>query len=392
MLLLLTLACGPLPDSKPTSDAVDDTGSVDTAGDTAIGPSCVEEPEPPDTKDTGGESHPAATLSGTVTWTLSFDADAEAAGFTDCTYTREYATLTEIGDQGYLCPECSILTTGTAVMTAGYEDCYLQISDNDAESVEYAGLGEVDGEMHFFRSGAENIVLGDLSPVEGDTPFTVTWESESDLVDGGVMALHADGEFTLGTSEDTVVEDVSGARTEPYTCGWPLNSPGGPNTTWDVVDGGVFPNIRLDDQCGEPVDLWDFRGYYLVIDSSAPNCGPCQSMAEGAEAFKARMAAECAPVELITLLNESLGAVNYPASLEVQLEWQEEFGLTSPVLADRGAGYALFPEYLGVEDGMSYPGIILVDPDGLVMYGSTGFSDWTEIEDVILFDWVARGN
>jgi thiol-disulfide isomerase/thioredoxin len=153
----------------------------------------------------------------------------------------------------------------------------------------------------------------------------------------------------------------------------------------------VFPNLRLVDQCGDEVDLWDFRGYYLVIDSSAPNCGPCQAMAEGAEAFKARMAASCAPVEMITLLNESLSAINQPASAEDQQAWVDAFGLSSPVLADKGAAYALFPEYLDIESGMSYPAVILVDPDGRVMYGATGFSDWSEFRDIILEDWAARG-
>ncbi len=391
MLLFLAFACAPETD-KP-ADA-DDTAAGDTAADTGdtvdTGPSCVEEPAPPETKDTGAAPRAAATLTGSITWTLSFDEAAEAAGYVDCTYTREYAQ-TEVGDQGYLCPACSTLTTGLGVMTEGYEDCFLQISTAEAERVEHLGLGEVDGGVHLFRSGSENVALGDMGPVTGDAPLAVGWEDESELEEGGVMLLAAVGELTLGVDEATLLEDVNGARTEPYTCGWPQNNPGGPNPTWEVTDGELFPNVRLEDQCGEPVDLWDFRGFYLVIDSSAPNCGPCQAMAEGAEAFKARMEAACVPVELITLLNESLSAINQPASAEVQAAWVEEFGLTSPVLADRGAAYALFPAYLGIESGMSYPAVILVDPDGRVFHGATGFGDWAEFEDILLADWEARG-
>jgi hypothetical protein len=403
MLLLLALACS--PDSKDTApiDTVDtqvldtaDTDGDDTGGetdtDTEPGPSCAEVPPPPDTKDTGDEPRAAATLTGTVTWTLGFDDEAEALGFVDCMYTRAY-TQTEVGDQGYICPECSLITTGSAVMTEGYEDCYLQISSSEADRVEHLGLGEVEGETHLFRAGNENVSLADMGAIVGDAgAFAVAWEDETPLEEGGSMILAASGELTVAESPDVLLADVTGARTEPYACGWTLNNPGGPNSAWTVANGERFPNVRLDDQCGDSVDLWDFLGHYLVIDSSAPDCGPCQAMAEGAEAFKARMEAECAPVEMITLLNESLGAINKPAAPDVLLDWAETFGLTSPVLADKGAGYALFPDYLGIESGMSYPAVILVDPDGNVLYGSTGFGDWAEFEAVLLADWEARGN
>jgi AhpC/TSA family len=387
MLILLAFGCSSgAPDGR--ADDASDSGSTDTA---APGPSCAEEPAPPAERDTGDAPRPAALLSGAVTWTLSFDAAAQAAGFVDCTYSRTYAA-TEVADQGYLCPECAVLATGVTVMTTGYEDCFLQIDDDDAERVEHVGLGEVDGATHFFRAGNENVPLADMGAAIGDaTSFAVAWESESELADGGGMVLQAEGTFTQGVAEDVLLADVTGARTAPYACGWPQNSPGGPNERWTVADGEIFPNVRLVDQCGDAVDLWDFRGYYLVIDSSSPNCGPCQAMAEGAEAFKARMAAECAPVEMITLLNESLSAINRPASPEDQQAWVDAFGLTSPVLADKGAAYALFPEYLGIEEGMSYPAVILVDPDGRVLYGATGFSDWGEFEAVLLSDWAARG-
>ncbi|MDP2304898.1 MAG: redoxin family protein [Pseudomonadota bacterium] len=405
MLILLALACS--SDSADTAgkdpldtDSVEDTGTGDTDTDTDDtdtddtedpGPSCAEEPPPPDVKDTGDEPWAAETLTGAVTWTLSFDAEAEALGFVDCTYTRAYSQ-TEVGDQGYLCPDCTLLSTGTAVMTDGYEACFLQISSAESERVEHLGLGEIDGETHLFRSGSENVSLADMGAVVAEEAgFAVAWEDESALEDGGNMVLAAAGTLTLGVSADAWVADVTGARTEPYSCGWTMNNPGGPNSSWSFANGERFPNVRLDDQCGDAVDLWDFLGHYLVIDSSSPDCGPCQSMAEGAEAFKARMEAACAPIEMVTLLNESLGAINQPAAPDVLQEWADTFGLTSPVLADKGAGYALFPEYLGIESGMSYPAVVLLDPDGNVLYGSTGFGDWSEFEAIILADWEARG-
>jgi hypothetical protein len=411
LLLLFSLGCGGASDSAtdgssadtdPADTDGDDTDSDDTdsgadsdtdsGADTDVdtGPSCVEEPGPPASKNLGDAPHSASTLSGTITWTLAFDSAAHDAGYADCTYTRSYAEHIEVGDQGYLCPDCSLITSGTAVMTDGYADCFSQISTADADRTEPLGLGDIDGALHFFRSGSENVTLGDMGPVTDGAVLGVTWSDTSDLDAGGTMSLTAAGELTLGVRDDIAVIDVNGARTEPYTCGWPMNNPGGPNSGWTLADGDVFPNLRLDDQCGEPMDLWDFRGYYLVIDSSSPNCGPCQQMAEGAEAFKARMADSCAPVELITLLNASLSAVNEPADLETRLEWAGTFGLTSPVLGDRGAGYALMPDYFGIDAGMSYPGVVVVDPDGRVIFGKTGYGDWSDIEGAILADWDTR--
>ncbi|MFZ5480397.1 MAG: TlpA family protein disulfide reductase [Myxococcota bacterium] len=392
MLLALLLACPPPSpgDEKPGDGPA---GDGDTGGDTGsgtthdTGPSCVVEPEPPDEKQAAGDPWAARVLDGTVTWTLTFDETAEAAGFEDCTYTRVYEGVTEIGDRGWLCPDCEVQAVGTAVMTEGYEGCYLQIDDDPVERVEHLGLGEIDGATHFFRSGNENVSLGDMGAIVGEDTFDVAWEDTADLTDGGTLLLAATGTFTLSTSETEVVEDVAGARTEPYACGWPLNSPGGAVEQWTLETGAPFPNARLEDQCGEPVDIWDFRGFYLVVDASAPNCGPCQAMAEAAEPFKAKMAASCIPVEMVTLLAVALDDINHPASVETRLDWADTFGLASPVLGDLGFGYALFPDYVGTESGISFPSIVVVDPAGDVIFGTSGFSSFDEIEAVIRADW-----
>lgn len=412
-ILLLLLACQPGDDCPPGKhrdtaapnggDSSGNTNGGDSAwtnngdsdGDSPGGTTdCVDDSgvcelvvEGPDSKDTGDGPRLAYTLTGSVTWSLDFDADAEALGFVDCDYTRTYDGV-EITDQPYLCPDCTLLVSSTATMTEGYEDCYLQIDDGDQARPELIGTGLVDGADHFFRSGVENVSLGDMGELSGDVSsgYTVAWESESSLTDGGVMVLSATGSFSRSQSDSVMVDDITGARTEPYACGWPLNSPGGASPTFTVSTGAIFPNARLEDQCGEMVDLWDFRGYYLVIDASATDCGPCQAMAGDAEAFKARMEEACLPVELITILSESLSAVNQPADLATRQEWADYFGLTSPVLGDRGFGYALLPDYFGNTEGMSFPSIVVVDPEGYVLYGDEGYSSeitFDSIEDVI---------
>lgn len=393
MTLLLLLAC--ISNPGPVKDSGGDT-STDTADsgddDTAL-PDCeAVEPEPPATRDTGDGPLTGDVLTGTITWTLAFDETAEGLGFTDCTYTRVYAENAAVTDLGWLCPDCATLTSGPAEMTAGYDDCYSQIDDDDVVKTELLGLGTVDGATHFFRSGRENVSLADMGAIVGtEDAFDVAWEDEADLTDGGTMVLSAAGSLTRAADAVSDLPDPDAARAEPYTCGWPQNSPGGPNSGWDVEVGGLMPNVRLDDQCDEAVDTWDFLGYYLVIDASSPDCGPCQSMASTAEAWKAEMEDRCVPVELVTMLNASLSSVVDPADLATRQAWAETFGLTSPVLADRGFAYAILAPLTNDEGSVSMPTILVVAPDGTVLGIDTGFGDWDWITEAILADWETRG-
>ncbi len=394
-LLALTACSGHLPGSDVSvtlpadsgDTAANDTAATvdsgtDSASDTG---SCVETPAPPATRNPGSGPRSAQRLTGEIRWTLDFDAAAEATGMRDCDYARSYDDVTETTLQGWLCPDCEVLAVGTSVMTRGWADCYAQISDAAAERVESLGLGEVDGVPHFRRSGSANVVLGDMGAVteRDDGAFDVTWTDTSDLDAGGTMTLLAEGTLTLDTHPTATVPDPEGVITEPYACGWPQNSPGGPNAAWAVTDGEVFPNLRLEDQCGESFDTWDLRGYYTIVDASAPDCGPCQLMASTAEDFRAEMEAACLPVQMVTLLVAGLGNINNPAPLDVRQAWVEEFGLTSPVLGDLGAGYALLPRYLGRDSGMSFPSVAVLAPDGTVLGGQAGFGDWENIRGLI---------
>jgi hypothetical protein len=386
--LAALLACDPgKPDSPADTDADAD---ADTDADADADTDPVTDPEI-DCTEAGQLTadaltdwpHAARTLSGAVTWTLTFDDDAKAAGFHDCQYTRTYADMVEVSDQGYLCPECTLLATGTAEMTSGYDDCFLQIDDADPERTEHVGLGTVDGALHFFRTGAENTHLADQGAVD---VCKIAWSDDADLDAGGTMHLSAVGGFAAGEDTSVTLEDPDAVRTEPYACGWPLNNPGGPNSAWTLATGEVFPSVSLEDQCGEGVDLWDFWGEWLVIDASSVNCGPCQSMAGDAEAFKEEMAGEGIDVELITLLNESLSSINHPADLATRQDWVDTFGLSSPVLGDRGFGYALFPDYLQDDSGMSFPTILLINPEMQLVYGTSGYSSdstFVELADLI---------
>lgn len=403
MLLLLLAAC---PDSSSPSDTSSgkDSGGVDS-GDTGDSPDTTDTADtvpvidtatlppvecPASSGYTPAADRPARIVNGTAVWTLDFDADAEAAGFHDCTYTRVYTDLVETLEKGWLCPECSLITEGPATMTEGYDDCYQQIDDDDQVRGEQIGLADVDGVLTVYRSGNENVSLSDLAPAEGDeAAFGATWSDDSSVTDSGgtevgTMVLSGAASFTVTESPDVVLADPWTVSDEPYTGGWPQCDPGGPPPSWTLATGEVFPNITLEDQFGEQVDLWDFWGEWIVLDAASVNCGPCQQMAQYEHELVNELAIDGKRLAFITLLNESLSTINLPASLETRQEWAEEFDVHGPILGDQGVAYALFPDYIQDADGsMSFPTVVVIGPDMTVRGWDAGFSEERKFEDLL---------
>ena len=362
MMLPLLLAC---------------SGGTDTGNTAAI------DTTPTDTTPAEVGEHPAVIVTGAVTWTLEFDKTAEAKGFTDCSYTREYTGVQYL-DMDYLCPECVVQVQGTATMTEGL-DCYSQISSSAAtERTEHWGWSET----AFYRTGVLQGPMGELSeftpPAEGASG-SLGWESENELTDGGVMILTAAGALTWETDESTLLPDPWPESPDAYSCGWPTNDPGTLTLDYDLGVGKTFPNVRLEDQCGDKLALWDLYGSWLVMDTSQSDCGPCQSMAATAEAFVEDMAAEGFDVKVVSFLGNGLSDPYGTPDESTHTNWVESFGLTDPVLYDRGFAYALFPDFVEEHtgEGFGYPTWIVVDPEMNLVHGNVGFGSWDDVGDVI---------
>jgi hypothetical protein len=114
------------------------------------------------------------------------------------------------------------------------------------------------------------------------------------------------------------------------------------------------------------------------------DCPPCQSMAAGEEQFIANMAAQGIDVKVITLLAPSLSDVIGNTTTQMLDTWKNNYGLTSPVLADRGWGLSMFIPAIGEEAG--YPSWTLVDPNLVVMDFGTGFGTFADFEAAIVAD------
>ncbi len=325
---------------------------------------------------------PAIIATGEVTWTLAFDETAEQNGYVDCSYTRQY-TGEQFLDMDYLCPTCDVLVRGTATMTEG-SDCYSQISsDPQKERTELWGWGA--GAFH--RTSLDQYPLGELAEITDggeDSAITLGWTSDSELSEGGVMTLTAAGTLSYTTDEDTLLDDPW-AGPEVYACGWPQDDPGDLTLSYDLAVGSTFPNVRLTDQCGEELALWDLYGRWLVLDTSQYDCGPCRTMAAEAEDFVDAMAAEGTEVMVVSLLGNGLSEPFGTPDADTFTSWVDSYSLTDPVLYDQGFAYALFPDFVTAHTGESfgYPTWLVVDPQMNLLDGNIGFGSWDDVGDII---------
>ncbi len=407
LILALVLGCGepkeddtdtPEGDTDTDTDADSDT-DADADGDTdADADGDTDADADTDTDADTDVVYPttdAHMINGEITWSLVFDEDAQGAGYSDCDYTRSYSGL-QFLDQPWLCPDCTHQVSGTASMTAGFEDCYEPVFGGTQDRTEYWGItwpeGD-NGEAVFYRGATENYGIGELTTFEAagmDVPFDMTWEatyalSDLGLSDPGELTLTAVGTANLSVSDSVGLDDIRQPRPGPYACGWPTDNPGTLETDWVMEQDATLPTAWLEDQCGELVDLWDFYGRYIVLDSTQSDCGYCLLMAEAAPEFLADMEDQGVPVVFISMLGDGLSNVIGEPDDGTYSDYESAYGGADPLLRDRGYGYAMFGGYLG--DALGYPAWAIVRPDMTVMTVETGFSDWSEMAELILADW-----
>lgn len=330
---------------------------------------------------TGGTVEPGPgsrrTMSGDITWTVAFDATAQTAGATDCSYVRHYEGV-EDSSQPWLCPSCEVMFRATVEMTSGKEDCYSQVSEFDPAEEEW--LGYANGVM--YRGVPITAEFGTMT-LAGNTISAQHSVADLEVTAGGTMSFGIAGELALGVEEGEAHHGFVAAET--YTCGWPKADPAPYTGDYSIVEGQTVPDGVFLDGCGENVRLHDFKGAYLLIDMAARDCPPCQAMAGEEEAFVADMAAQGITVHVITLMAPSLSDVFGKTTKAMLTTWTENFELTSPVLADRAWGLSMFiPIFGDVETG--YPSWVLVDPDLNVMETGTGFGGFEELKTSILAD------
>ncbi len=318
------------------------------------------------------------TLSGDITWKVTFDDAAKMAGATDCSYTRHYEAK-EDTSAPWLCPDCETAFLGDVTMTAGATDCFPQVSDTPPAKTEWIGYGA----GKFYRAAG-----GPLNE-QGTANVGATMVTMANIVPaaaapkGGMISFDVSGAFTSATE----LGDPRNGWVSPatYACGWPKADPPPYTGDYALKVGGILPDGIFHDSCGEAVRLHDFKGTYLVVDMSAIDCPPCNTMAAAEEKFIADMAAKNIKVNMITLMAPSLSNPTGVTSKKQIDAWIKKYKLTTPILSDRSWGLSTFGVAIAQAD-LGYPSLAIVDPDLKVLSFESGFGDFAAIEAEIAKD------
>jgi hypothetical protein len=261
-------------------------------------------------------------------------------------------------------------------LSAGRTDCYDLISSTEPSATEWIGYGA----GVWYR--ASTSFLSERGPATRDaTSLTVSQLVGSDE-SGGDYAFDIQGSFTIG--EGPGDPNHGWNASESYACGWPKADPGPYSGDYLATVGSTLPDGLFNDVCGDVVRLHDFKGSYVIIDISAMDCGPCQSAAGDEAAFVEQMAAEGIDVHVITLLAPSLNdTAGTPTKQQLQA-WIDQFGITSPVLADRIWGLGVV--YMTVGADFGYPSFVVVNPDLTILDTHVGYSNFDGMADIIRSD------
>ncbi len=360
-----------------TSAATSTTATTSSAGGAGGGGSTAQ-----GTGGAGGTEVPPAplmrkTLSGDVTWKVTFDADAQAAGAKDCSYTRHYEASEDTSAR-WLCPQCEIMYLADVQMTVGLTDCFPQVSDAKPGATEWVGYGG----GKWWRSAGMPMTDQGTATLDAAKVTTVNAVPPADAPKGGKLSFDVTGSLAIG---EEMGDPLNGwVPPATYACGWPKADPPAYTGDYSLAVKGTLPDGLFHDACGETVRLHDFKGSYLVVAMSAIDCPPCQDMAGKEEAFIADMAAQGVKVHMITLLAPSLANVVGLTTTKMLNAWTTKFGLTVPVLADRGWGLSTLGVALG--DQVGYPSLVIVDPGLKVIKYESGFGGFADIKAAILAD------
>jgi thiol-disulfide isomerase/thioredoxin len=120
-------------------------------------------------------------------------------------------------------------------------------------------------------------------------------------------------------------------------------------------EGDIPPDMRLVDQHGDEVSLWQFHGRVIALDISTMWCGPCQILAREVDEVQEHYGYD--DFVYLTLLPEDVeGDPPDVADLNV---WAERNSVSAPILADFADApfaYTIVPEKI-------WPRVLVIDRD-----------------------------
>jgi peroxiredoxin len=148
-----------------------------------------------------------------------------------------------------------------------------------------------------------------------------------------------------------------------------------PENGWEIVEppaelvpegfeiGQTVPDLRLVDQFGDEVSLWQFHGKVILLDVSTIWCAPCQDL--GAHTEETWQAYRDQGFVYLTVIQQDIEG-NRPEPDDIQ-GWVDAFGITAPVVADGDlTALGAVPSQGGA---VAYPGVLLIGRDLQVIDG-----------------------
>ena len=110
---------------------------------------------------------------------------------------------------------------------------------------------------------------------------------------------------------------------------WPITPPPANLEAEGYEVGQVIPDMRMMDQHGKEVSMWQFYGKIIFFDISAEWCAPCKLLAKETE--ETQHDYESQGFIYITMIAEDNNTA--PPETDVLVSWAEEAGiLTAPVV------------------------------------------------------------
>jgi thiol-disulfide isomerase/thioredoxin len=139
-----------------------------------------------------------------------------------------------------------------------------------------------------------------------------------------------------------------------------------PENSWPTVDtlpsditsqgwaeGQIPPDVRMIDQNGDEVSLWQFHGLVIAVDISTMWCSPCQKIADEVKDVQADYEDD-GFIYLSVLPQNSGGATPNVEDLNT---WSDMHDISTPILADAdGISYDVVPDQI-------WPRILVIGRD-----------------------------
>ena len=135
--------------------------------------------------------------------------------------------------------------------------------------------------------------------------------------------------FAFGACMPVLISDGPSDWIEPVN-DWALTIPPSETVEEGFRVGETPLDLRMKDQHGNDVSLWQFYGKIVLLDVSAEWCAPCRLLAEETEQTFQEYRED--NFMYITLLAED--EFSQLPNQEVLEEWADEYSITAPVLAD----------------------------------------------------------